>query len=557
MPRNLLPLLVAWVTAYAVQPTEITFDSLLDEMVDRSVVTELPAAPYKQLQASSYNRASVSPDKPNWIVEQDGEGFIRKEKVGDHDEWVVMEHTGSGCLTRIWTPFFHRQFNNRVGPDIRIYIDGSPEPVIAENFIKFVQGQGSVKPPFAETSARAGNCYLPIPFGKSCKVTMSAKPFYHLITYRAYAPGTLVRSFAKDQLATSKAALDRAARALATPGDRMAAKAASEVILFQGVDLGPGESLTMGPSDKPALGGQGEIRELTFHFKGDDDQLRTTLWSMTFDGEKTVELPLGDAFNCPDAIHPSSTWERTVKARTMTCRWPMPYRESAQLTLRNLSTERLRALVEICVAPRPWTDRSLHFGASWMANRIEHGDKLVDMTFVELKGAGLLVGDGIHVVCAVQDWWGEGDEKIYVDGDRERRFPSHFGTGTEDYYGWAGGVIPTPADEFSRPFVANVKVGGVDGNLTRGHNICARSRSLDAIPFDSYLRFDMEASPGLEHRQANKRLGYSSVSFWYARPGAVVTTRPPESEAAKPSLGLADVETLVEKAGSRKQEAGK
>ena len=31
-------------------------------------------------------------------------------------------------------------------------------------------------------------------------------------------------------------------------------------------------------------------------------------------------------------------------------------------------------------------------------------------------------------------WWGEGDEKIYVDGEK---FPSHFGTGTEDYYGYA------------------------------------------------------------------------------------------------------------------------
>ena len=34
----------------------------------------------------------------------------------------------------------------------------------------------------------------------------------------------------------------------------------------------------------------------------------------------------------------------------------------------------------------------------------------------------------------VEAWWGEGDEKVFVDGEK---FPSHFGTGTEDYYGYA------------------------------------------------------------------------------------------------------------------------
>ena len=48
--------------------------------------------------------------------------------------------------------------------------------------------------------AGQGDLYLPIPFARSCKVTMSAKPFYNIINYRAYADGTTVETFSKEQL---------------------------------------------------------------------------------------------------------------------------------------------------------------------------------------------------------------------------------------------------------------------------------------------------------------------------------------------------------------------
>ncbi len=72
-------------------------------------------------------------------------------------------------------------------------------------------------------------------------------------------------------------------------------------------------------------------------------------------------------------------------------------------------------------------------------------------------------------------WWGEGDEKIYIDeNDLKRKFPSHFGTGTEDYYGWAGGVVPTGKDVFSMPFGSNVRIGNKAN--PEGYNICMRNR---------------------------------------------------------------------------------
>ena len=86
-----------------------------------------------------------------------------------------------------------------------------------------------------------------------------------------------------------------------------------------------------------------------------------------------------------------------------------------------------------------------------------------------------------------------------MDGAYDAGFPTHFGTGTEDYYGWAGGKVPRREDVFSHPFLANVSVGSTGEDNPRGFNICTRIRALDAIPFEHRLRFDMEAllAPGL------------------------------------------------------------
>ena len=141
-------------------------------------------------------------------------------------------------------------------------------------------------------------------------------------------------------------------------------------------------------------------------------------------------------------------------------------------------------------------------------------------------------------------WWGEGDEKIYVDGDYDmEKFPGIFGTGTEDYYGWAGGVNPTRTDEFNNPFLSNVRVGGLDGG-TKGYNINTRIRSLDAIPFKQRLVFDMESSFGVEIRNPWNVLGYSAAVFWYATPGATDNRPLKPADATKPILTMAQLQTV-------------
>jgi len=247
---------------------------------------------------------------------------------------------------------------------------------------------------------------------------------------------------------------------------------------------------------------------------------------------------VGDFFCCADSLHPLRTFQRTVTMDgTMVCRWVMPYRQSGEIRLLNLGRSPVPIELQAEVSGWRWDEASMHFYARWRPDDLVPGSPFQDWNFIEVRGRGVYVGDNWTVLNPQEGWWGEGDEKIYVDGAWDKGFPTHFGTGTEDYYGWAGGVNPTRADEFSTPFLANVRVGGLNQD-TKGYNICARTRMLDAIPFKERLVFDMESSFGVDIRHPWDLLGYSVVTYWYARPGAMHNRPPLPQAAAQPIVSL-------------------
>ncbi|MCX6225404.1 MAG: DUF6067 family protein, partial [Bacteroidia bacterium] len=211
----------------------------------------------------------------------------------------------------------------------------------------------------------------------------------------------------------------------------------------------------------------------------------------------------------------------------------------------NLQDKPVDVWLDVQIEEWKWDSNSMHFNAFWKPVGTLRGDKFIDMNFIDIKGKGVLVGDALTVLSPGRGWWGEGDEKIYIDeADIKRRFPSHFGTGTEDYYGWAGGVVPTGRDTFSIPIGANV----CNGNPAdpRGYNICTRNRILDVVPFSNRLVFDMEASPGTDIRESSNLLDYSLVSFWYAIPGTVSNALPKPENAAAPLLTVEDIDRMQE-----------
>ena len=516
--------------AFAAQTVSV--NSLLAEMCDRESIARYPNPEYQCLQASSYNRASTHRDQPDrsasgWFADSDGLGFIRTEMARGKKEWVLMEHDGPGCITKIWTPFFYYDFNNRVGPNFRIYLDGSETPAIDESLIRFVRGEGTFGPPFAVKTARAGNSYMPIPFASKCKITMTEKPFYNIINYRAYAAGTKVQSYTQGVYAQERPMLEKISMILTNK----ATVVAPDQMKYTAV-LSPGNSETFNLGDGPAA-----LSQIAIYLPEavkNPALLRSIVLTASFDRQETVWVPLGDFFCCADALHPYHTFQRTVSADgMMVCRWIMPYRSACEVKLINLGKTAAKLKLHAHTTPWKWDDTSMHFYARWRSDDIVPGTPFQDWNFVDIKGQGVYVGDNWTVLNIQGGWWGEGDEKIYVDNAWEKGFPTHFGTGTEDYYGWAGGVNPTRADEFSTPFLANVRVGGLNAD-TIGYNICSRTRSLDAIPFNKRLVFDMESSFGVDIRNPWNLLGYSAVTYWYAKPGAAHNRPALPEEAAKP-----------------------
>jgi len=239
-----------------------------------------------------------------------------------------------------------------------------------------------------------------------------------------------------------------------------------------------------------------------------------------FDGEAAVWCPVGDFFGSGVGLNPYEDWQRTVaKDGTMTCRWVMPYETSAQLGIANLGKEPVTVALSAMTGPWAWDAGSMHFHANWRHEYPIKTRPYSDWNYIEIRGQGVYMGDMLAVMNPVRNWWGEGDEKIWVDGGP---FPSHFGTGTEDYYNYSYGNTTL----FQGPFAAQARCDG-PGNL--GHTTVTRTRSLDRIPFAKSLKTDMEV-----WHWTPCEVAYAATAYWYARPGATSNRGPLAEEAARP-----------------------
>lgn len=313
-------------------------------------------------------------------------------------------------------------------------------------------------------------------------------------------------------------------------------------IIQKNESLGEGEALQIKLPE-----GSGAVQQLEIKIENADDipqALRSTVLIGEFDGEQTLWSPIGDFFNNVEKNQSYDMWERSVtEDGTMICRWMMPYKTSGIISLKNLWNQQVDVSIKVIWDDYKWSENSMHFYASWRMDDPTPTFPLFDWNFLSAEGKGVVVGDQWTVLNPREGWWGEGDEKIYVDDDFENNFPSHFGTGTEDYYGWAGGIIPTPDDEFSKPFLGNIIVGHP---RSMGYNVCTRTRVLDAIPFQQKIKFDVESSCGT--RQQWHFLQYSQTTFWYGLPGVTYNRKPLPEMASKQLPTLEGLQQIVEEA---------
>ena len=174
--------------------------------------------------------------------------------------------------------------------------------------------------------------------------------------------------------------------------------------------------------------------------------LRSARIDMYWDGESkpAVSAPLADFFGAAPGIMVKfeSAFLSNPEGRSFVSYFSMPFTKSAKIILTNESDKDLDLLFydisyRLCPLDK---DKILYFHAYW--NR-ENPTKLCkDYTILPLlKGAGKYIGTniGVQINPAYEKiWFGEGEVKIYLDGDNE--FPTICGTGTEDYIGTAWGM---------------------------------------------------------------------------------------------------------------------
>lgn len=262
----------------------------------------------------------------------------------------------------------------------------------------------------------------------------------------------------------------------------------------------------------------------------DPNVTRQVILKMEFDGKETVWCPIGDFFGCGIGLNPMQGWYRTVaEDGMMTCRWVMPYQKGGKVSLLNLSGAPVDAELEVKTGDWIWDERSMYFHAAWRGQYPVPTRPFSDWNYVTLKGRGVYVGDTLTVMNPVEQWWGEGDEKIWVDGED---FPSIFGTGTEDYYAYSWGGRST--DFYEHPFHAQPfankfnkldrKPESDDSRNTQGFSVETRSRALDTMPFGSSLQLDMEVWSGTDCD-----MGYQVGAYWYAF-ADTTSNRKPEPE---------------------------
>lgn len=196
----------------------------------------------------------------------------------------------------------------------------------------------------------------------------------------------------------------------------------------------------------------------------------------------------------------------------------MPFKDLASIDLVNTTKEDVRISGFIGVTDYQWTDASMHFHAKWRVQWDVPTRPMIDWNYLTAQGKGVFAGVSFTIDNPVKDWWGEGDEKIYVDGEK---FPSHFGTGTEDYYGYAWcwpGL-------FNHAYHAQPRCDG-PGNY--GRTSVNRFHIIDRIPFTKDFLFDME----LWHWNQSCKVNMGVTAYWYARPGATDTFKSIKAEDA-------------------------
>ena len=235
--------------------------------------------------------------------------------------------------------------------------------------------------------------------------------------------------------------------------------------------------------------------------------LRKTVLKITWDDERqpAVWCPLGDFFGTAPGVNLYRSLPTGMTEQGAYAFWYMPFAKRARLEFVNEDSVARSFRFEITHAPldRPFEGLG-YFHCKW--HRDVHSlpeDRWPDWVMLRTQGRGRFCGVMLHVWNPRGGWWGEGDEKFFVDGEK---FPSTFGTGSEDYFGYAW----CNPGLFQRPYHCQTMTMG-----NQGHQSVLRWHIADAVPFQSSFEGCIEKY----YRTEELGTQYAVTVAWYLGPG--------------------------------------
>ena len=235
-----------------------------------------------------------------------------------------------------------------------------------------------------------------------------------------------------------------------------------------------------------------------------------------YDGssEPSVDSPLGDFFAVGHGFERpvnSLLVRDSSSGRSRNSYWPMPFRRSCRITVTNEGRRRVANLYYHV----DWAKlRALPPGTAYFHARYRQALPASSgrpYEILSVKGQGHYVGTVLSVIQNQPGWFGEGDDRFYVDGEQKPRIE---GTGTEDYFNDAWSLRVADGPYTGVPVAEGTDVGA---RMT-----AYRWHVVDPIPFTRSLRFDIEHTGWTYNADGTVRSAseerpdlFSSVAFWY------------------------------------------
>jgi hypothetical protein len=247
-----------------------------------------------------------------------------------------------------------------------------------------------------------------------------------------------------------------------------------------------------------------------------------------WDDEPTpsVEVPVGDFFGMGwGQYSPLKSLAVCVNpGSAFNCYWPMPFRKKCRITMENIDDKDMTLYYSVDYLLTEVASNAAYFHAQFRrVNPLPY--KGVVTLLDSVRGKGQYVGTYLAWGVHNNGWWGEGEIKFYMDGDKD--WPTICGTGTEDYFCGSydfdthtrntAGVNESHYTEFNSPYSGLAQVIKGDGHYDVAQRFgLYRWHIADPIRFDKNLRVTIQA---LGWREGGRYLplqdDISSTVFWY------------------------------------------